>query len=296
MSLVLPWTSRRPPYVGHDWRHDQARGLVAWWPLTALEPGASNVRWLDAAGLSPDHTAGYWSLQSGTATGFLRMGSPAYDSLLGPCMYFAGSNQWLRTNNPSLNLTTFTLAAWVRPNFTNGTGSQANAQILGHPLSDTSAVDPYLYYNIGTDSSSPAKFVTRISTGIAGSLTSVTGTTSIALGTPYHVAATYDGTALRLYVNGIQDGSSSPSITVGSGSTYTYMGSFLNNLGGTDWWLGHIGDTRIYNRALSATEVWQLFAPQTRWGLYTPALGLDPAAALMTPDAAGGAHRFFFAS
>ena len=33
---------------------------------------------------------------------------------------------------------------------------------------------------------------------------------------------------------------------------------------------GLLSDVRIYNRALSAAEVWQQWAPQTRWELYRP--------------------------
>ena len=34
------------------------------------------------------------------------------------------------------------------------------------------------------------------------------------------------------------------------------------------WFTGQIAEVRVYNRALTDNEVWELYAPQTRWDLY----------------------------
>lgn len=67
-----------------------------------------------------------------------------------------------------------------------------------------------------------------------------------------HVAATYDGSAATLYINGEVSVSTAYSGTVGSGTGYTDIGS-ENNSGSR--FRGLIDDVRIYDRALSAEEV-----------------------------------------
>jgi hypothetical protein len=50
---------------------------------------------------------------------------------------------------------------------------------------------------------------------------------------------------------------------------------------------GQVGEVRIYNRALSAAEAWQLYDPATRWALYAPPrrLWLVPTGQFARPDA-----------
>ena len=67
-----------------------------------------------------------------------------------------------------------------------------------------------------------------------------------------HMAATYDGATIRLYVNGTLSGS-----TTATGSLPASTGPF--RIGGNAIWdeffSGQLDDLRLYNRALSATEV-----------------------------------------
>ena len=302
MSLTFPGNAHARMYrSAHRW-HPQMLNLLAWWPSMALtvKNTTATACFLNAAYPGPAmESDARWDLETGTAAGFQRGPTLAHDPVIGPASYFAGNNNWLRTLSGSLDVTAFTLAAWVRPNFTNGTSLQSTAKIICHPTSDTTAADPFVYYSMGGTGASPAKFVVSISTGIAGSLAEVASTTSVSTGALFHVVSTYDGNALKIYINGILENTSTPAITLGSGTTRTYMGSFCNTLNfGSNWWIGTIGDTRIYNRALNATEVWQLYAPESRWALYQGPLGvLNPVAMKIIASAAasaGGAYRFFF--
>jgi hypothetical protein len=77
------------------------------------------------------------------------------------------------------------------------------------------------------------------------------GATSLASGTWYHAAATYDGNIVTLYVNGQPAGSASlPLNTVlnGNGLTIGYRP------GGAKW-QGQIDEVMLFNRALTADEV-----------------------------------------
>ena len=87
---------------------------------------------------------------------------------------------------------------------------------------------------------------------IGGAYRIATGTSQLPINTWSHLASTYDGTTLRLYVNGTQVGSvaTTGSIEVSSG---------VLRIGGNTIWgeyfSGLIDEVRIYNRALSATEI-----------------------------------------
>src|SRR6185436_14889938 len=78
------------------------------------------------------------------------------------------------------------------------------------------------------------------------------GTAALALNAWSHLATTYDGSTLRLYVNGTQVASqaASGSLTVSTGAL---------KIGGNaiwpEWFAGRIDEVRVYNRALTAAEI-----------------------------------------
>jgi hypothetical protein len=80
----------------------------------------------------------------------------------------------------------------------------------------------------------------------------VTGIASLPLNTWTYLAATYDGTLLRLYVNGAEVGS-----RAASGALQTSTGRL--RIGGNavwaEWFAGRIDEVRLYNRALSREEI-----------------------------------------
>jgi hypothetical protein len=78
------------------------------------------------------------------------------------------------------------------------------------------------------------------------------GTAQIANNAWTHLAATYDGSTLRLYVNGVAVGSKA------------MTGSLIKSTGGLriggntvwgEWFKGRLDDVRVYNRSLSASEI-----------------------------------------
>lgn len=84
------------------------------------------------------------------------------------------------------------------------------------------------------------------------SRSSVNSHTSLSLNTWYHIACTYDGSSLRIYVNGIEDASVATSLTPNYGSANLYIGSWS----GDNYNLkGCLNDVRVYNHCLSAKEV-----------------------------------------
>jgi hypothetical protein len=84
------------------------------------------------------------------------------------------------------------------------------------------------------------------------------GNTPLNTGQWYHIAATWDGLTVRIYVDGVidNDPSDSRGNPIGTDTRPFYMGG----RSGADLFDGALDDIRIYNRALSDTQAWDLFS------------------------------------
>lgn len=79
----------------------------------------------------------------------------------------------------------------------------------------------------------------------------VRSTTTLYTGQWYHVAATWDGSTVRIYVNGVLETTQARTGTIGIDTRTLYIGGRP----GSDQFDGRLDDVRLYNRALSAEEV-----------------------------------------
>ena len=93
----------------------------------------------------------------------------------------------------------------------------------------------------------------KVHWGFGGAQNSSTSQAFISSGEWYHYAATYNGSTAIGYLNGLQTDSSSIGLQAGSGSVY--LGSFGSRL----WFNGKIQSAAIYNRALSPSEIKQVY-------------------------------------
>ena len=149
-------------------------------------------------------------------------------------------NDWVTVNDAGLlDLTTgMTLEAWVRPTTISGWRSAIFKERPG-------GLAYVLYASNGTAPQGQVRLTT-------GGEPRARQSAAIPLNTWTHLALTYDGAALRLYVNGVVTGTTaaSGSITVSDGPL---------RIGGNAVWgeyfSGLIDEVRLYNRALSQTEI-----------------------------------------
>ncbi len=110
---------------------------------------------------------------------------------------------------------------------------------------------------------------------------------AIAAGETRHIVGSYDGSNLYYYVDGVLKVTTAASITIsytdkstsyGPNPATAYIGAYhdSDNTGPAVTadilyeFNGQIGPVSLYNRALSAAEIWSLYDPQTRWELYQP--------------------------
>jgi Concanavalin A-like lectin/glucanases superfamily len=156
----------------------------------------------------------------------------------GNALNFNGSNALVTINNAaSLQLTTgMTLEAWVYPTVT------------GPWWGDVIYKGNDNYYLEGTSYSSgfPAMG------GTLPNAPPLYGTAVLALNTWAHLAATYDGATMRLYVNGVQVASRAQTGAIETSTNPLQIGG--DSIYG-QYFTGRIDEVRIYNRALSATQI-----------------------------------------
>jgi hypothetical protein len=186
------------------------------------------------AGISAADTSGRGN--NGTISG--ATWNPA--GRFGSALSFDAANELVTIpDSDSLDLTTgMTIEAWVNP---SALGSTWRTVVLKEQPGNLS----YALY-AGTDSGLPSGHV------FIGSDLDTRGPTVLPLNTWTHLATTFDGANLRLYVDGTQ-----VSIRPISGSIVTSAGAL--RLGGNtvwaEWFDGLIDEVRIYDRALSAVEI-----------------------------------------
>ncbi len=173
-------------------------------------------------------------------TGTLVGGAARATGRFGSAISLDGVNDRVRVPDAgSVNLASgMTLEAWVNPAVTTGW----RGVVLKERLGDIS----YGLYSSG--SANPGVFAAT-----DGEMGSALAGSSLPLNTWSHLAATYDGTTLRFYLNGVQAASS----TASSGPMVPGSGPL--SIGGngieSEWFRGLIDEVRVYDRALSVAEI-----------------------------------------
>jgi hypothetical protein len=173
----------------------------------------------------------------GTLGGAFRTGHGRF----GKGLFFDGIDDWVTVNDAaSLNLTAgMTLEAWVHPDepmtgrhtilFKEAPPADASYQLDANSDADRSAVGIFI-----------------------GNQRYLQGGPWLMPDTWAHLAGTYDGIALRLYLNGdeVAHRTQSGPIEASDG---------VLRIGGNSFWgeffRGHIDEIRVYNRALNAAEI-----------------------------------------
>ena len=251
MSLVLrPNASKPPPGSRVDWGNPINRGLECWWPFLEGQGGGSNVTVAEIAQSGA-------LMDRGPFTGW--RSSPG--SQWGPEVAIESGASALATilGHPALNPPDqVTIFMRVR--------IEVEANTSQHCLwqkSYTSASAPYYQQFMGwvgtTHASAPGAFTGGIT--VAGTRYAVTSPNNMvqSFETGGTLAITYDGSAVRLYVNGVEEATNSAS---GSLSSYATDVGIFNEVSGfnNDNTEGGLEDLRFWSRALSAEEIADLHA------------------------------------
>ena len=205
-----------------------ASGPVGWWKLD------------DGGGSSAADS-------SGTGNNGTLVNNPAWISgVLGGGMNFNGTNQRVSiADNNSLDVSNqITIAAWIKP-------GKKDTQ---YPIKKARG-DSINGYELSLSSS--GKIFVRFNQAASGNTYRLDSSTSYPTdgNTWMHVAATYDGATIKLYVNGVLDASMNTAVTIATNTIPLSLGSDDQN---SAPFQGGLDDVRIYGRALSAAEIQSL--------------------------------------
>lgn len=160
-----------------------------------------------------------------------------------------------------LNTSPYTLEAWVYP--TRNPGASNFTGIFDREDSSIGSRDGYNIFFLGSATTNTFFITERFVAGVNNS-TSVTLDQSVSVNNWSHIVATYNGTTLTLYRNGSSVGT--PATTTGN-ITNTSKTLTVGVRGG-NYFGGRIANTKIYNRALTASEIRQNYlATKSRYGL-----------------------------
>ncbi len=205
--------------------------------------------------------SGYWKFDEGYGTsvndssgdnhtGNLGTGSsaPTWKSeescVNGNCFQFDGTDDSINFGDvlDFTGNTEMTVSAWIR--LTSAPSSRG--QIISKYDAGTSG-----QWYFGVDGQKKVVFLREC--GSYG----ITGNNALSLSTWNHVSGVYDGTNLKIYVNGILDETAVDSCSISNTSVDTVIGAGDNGTGTEDHFPGFIDEVKVYPYARSADEIKQ---------------------------------------
>ena len=224
-------------------------------------PNVPNTDWLevyyDAKDLEDNSTTVNDLKPVGTAINGTVAGNT---SVTDGAFTFDGSGDYIVSGNTSLSGTpTITYSVWFKTNSINDSGSNSivmigysgNTNSLGFRIEDGGTYRFYVYGGSTAESQT----------------TDITAT----LGNWVHATITFNsGTGQELYLNGNHVRSTSSTTTVLSlaANSKVILGNYLDSSGalaGTASYDGSIANFRLFNRALTSDEIYQLYAYQKEY-------------------------------
>ena len=201
-----------------------------------------------------------------SATTFLNVNPPAGT---GGLFFDGGDDHVTFGDNPSLKLSTFTLECWFKrePGGAGaGTGAGGVTAIplitKGRGENDASGLNCNYFMGIEVSSGKLAADFEDLNSGLNHP---AIGTSVIPTGVWQHAAATFDGTAWRLYLNGnlettvVTGGQMPENIS----TQHAGLGTAMNSTGARDgYFLGFMDEARIWNTARTLAEIQNSFNSQ----------------------------------
>jgi hypothetical protein len=187
---------------------------------------------------------------SGTLVGYTNATTTAYKAgKVGSALSFNGSSQYVSVpNSSSLNPSgDLSISAWVKTSIVGVAGKNIIAKGNGN--------DYFQQYEFQIGGDNKVYFVIGNSTNNGYY---ILNTPSAVLSSGWNnVTATLSDTSANIYVNGVLDSSASGSGSrIAANSNPVFIGGRQDN---STYFNGSIDDVRVYNRALSAYEVTQLY-------------------------------------
>ena len=210
-------------------------------------PNVPNTDWLEVYYDAKDYTSGVVpDLSTNSLNGTLTNGA-TFDNSDGIGKFtFDGSNDYISGSIPSTftGNQIYTFSTWIKPT------SHPSSGFIGIFEAGTRSTDDSfgLYLNAGN--------IVHLAYG-----TNLATTTLAPVGQWTHITGTYTSGDRKVYANGVLLGQDTYSALTLAGTTLV-VGA---NSGGTQPFTGSIANFRLFNRALTTDEIYQLYAYQKEY-------------------------------
>ncbi|MBK9140840.1 MAG: hypothetical protein IPM17_19155 [Verrucomicrobia bacterium] len=211
------------PGVLLDTRPTVPPGVVSWWPAEG--------DFRDRRGVN--HATGAGGVGFGAG-------------MVGRAFRCDGNNDYVQVSSPTglpLGNAPRTLMLWCR---TPRNLAEATESALVQYGSDADG----RMFGLITSGNAPGKLY------FFGYNADLAGGTALRPDTWYHLAVAYDGTTVRLFVNGQLDGSAARSLN----TTLNASGLTIGNRPGSSLWQGELDEVMLFNRALAPEEIAMIHA------------------------------------
>ena len=217
---------------------------------TAIPAAASNL-------------VGYWKFDEGAGTtvsdssgngnnGSIVGGPSWVQGHSGSALQFDGVDDHVDIpDSPSLDVRRITIEAWVKPDVNDQLANIVSKWKGGSPGQRS--------YNLDLGSSNPPSFYPRKAAsctstdGEGDTEVHLVGTSDIPVGVWTHIAATYDGSVMKIYVNGQLESSLPQTGDIFAGTARLFIADADD--GTSLLFDGAIDEVKIYDRALTAGEI-----------------------------------------
>ncbi len=223
-----------------------AEPLVAQWPLDSHQTSGANDVTPDVSGNSLALTSAAGTMQMGTAGG--KFGG-----------YLSSANTTvLQTTSSLLAPAQLTLLAWVKQSGDPGVGHYIAGR--GDDAGTCGGSSYALYTGYPGDPNPGLHFYIRSGTMVYR--TDAAATSTVFDGNWHLVAGTFDGTSIHLYVDGNEVGTAKAAGPINYSLTHSsfYVDGYPYACGGSPDFPGLIDEVRVYDRALTTTELGRLAA------------------------------------
>ena len=206
--------------------------------------------------------AGHWKFDetSGTSasdssgnnnTGTLTNSPTWTTGKINSALSFDGVNDYADIGTMNVSGSGITIAAWVKA---DSFSSAIDTRFISKANSTS---EQGHYWMLGQTNSGGDKLRFRLKAG-GSTQTLIASSGDLPTGTWFHAIATYDGSTMRLYKDGIEVGSVAKSGTIDIDATIP--ANIARNPDGSNHMDGTMDDVRIYNRALSTSDIQALYA------------------------------------
>jgi hypothetical protein len=245
---------RTAAQVAYDYNRG---GPVGWWKFDECSGTTTN----DSSGNS---LTGTWSGATGSQTtaGTCTTSSTAWGNgtsgKLNSSLNFDGTDDSVSVSDSNLlDVTTnFSISSWVYLN-SFPTNCDTGLFMIANKGRDASTTYAYALNIAGNSGCAVAHYAFQFELYDGSNNPGAYSTTTPTTGTWYHVVGTYDGTNIKMYVNGKLEDSRATTVTPGTQTSSFVIGK--NAMASNRYLDGKIDDVRIYNYALSLAQIQKIY-------------------------------------